>query len=83
MPRRDLAPCQGPVREVVQWAFAGCRLVDGRQLLEGFGTRAGDRHEQRVVARADDAPDDVDDAVTQHLEGRGSIRHVRPAAPAS
>ena len=62
---------QRPVREIVERPLAGPWLVDRVQdprRLAGIGARQRHRDEERVVARLEDPPDDLDLAVAQHLQ---------------
>ena len=61
---------------------SACRSPPAASTRAGF--RAGDRHQQRVVARADDAPDDRRSTPSRSTsKRRGAIRHADPVAPAS
>ena len=80
----DLAAGQRAVREVVERALADGRLVDRLDdacAAPAVGAGQGDRDEQRVVARPDDPPDDLDLAVAQDLQRR--IARSSTPVPAS
>ena len=75
----DLAPGQRPVGEVVERTFADRRLVDrGRAPRAAPGLRAGQVTvtSSALLLEPMIAPDDLDVAVAQDLERRGSVGHA-------
>ncbi len=77
----DLAAGQRPIGEVVELPLPDGRLMDRLEdswRLTRVGAGKRHRDEQRVVARPDDATDDLDLPVAEDLQGGRAVEHAGP-----